>query len=376
MERLQFLGKRTENLAQPVMLNMEEPQTIKPEVLVKEVENPEGNLDRLAAETQTLAQEAITSAKALNPDLNIKHQDLIQLLDLTEGFMTNHDKVAGYLVDEARKISQELSDNVDDFVATVGTGYPFYAMKENGETPYIDEFSNFIDYTRGLVREDAKKNPDGWVCASCQASNDLPDLKTKCKPCALVKLRPRDVFKALPDLDLHVIVDAPTQETEKQVEKTLNRLGYTQSDTDIAGSITRSKKIMSGVVNGSNPAPKLPVDVHVWSKQAAEECMGLIASGETNTKILIRSLHTTWEDDYLDFWFDFIFSMSEIDMRDPDFQKKVDKARSAIVNQNVSVDSVVQKVQERSPRAARLLQTQGVKDVLTDRLNSWKGENE
>lgn len=189
-------------------------------------------------------------------------------------------------------------------------------------------------------------------------------------------MRPRDVFKALPDLDLHVIVDAPTQETEKQVEKTLNRLGYTQSDTDIAGSITRSKKIMSGVVNGSNPAPKLPVDVHVWSKQAAEECMGLIASGETNTKILIRSLHTTWEDDYLDFWFDFIFSMSEIDMRDPDFQKKVDKARSAIVNQNVSVDSVVQKVQERSPRAARLLQTQGVKDVLTDRLNSWKGENE
>lgn len=108
MERLQFLGKRTENLAQPVMLNMEEPQTIKPEVLVKEVENPEGNLDRLAAETQTLAQEAITSAKALNPDLNIKHQDLIQLLDLTEGFMTNHDKVAGYLVDEARKCQVPL----------------------------------------------------------------------------------------------------------------------------------------------------------------------------------------------------------------------------------------------------------------------------
>src|SRR5258706_5292443 len=150
-----------------------------------------------------------TEAKKVNPNVNLSHEELQGMVDLTKDFYKGSQEVGNYLFKESHKVSDDLS-KIPGVVGTIGLGYPFYAINTEGKDPvHVPEISNFLETTRELVDEDMRYNPEGWKCPGCQLENKLPDLKTLCKPCDLVKLKPRDVFKALPDLDVIVIVDNP-----------------------------------------------------------------------------------------------------------------------------------------------------------------------
>ncbi len=208
------------------------------DTLIQE-ENPQGSessgqerkiaqeLDKLEVRVVAVSQKVLEETNALNPDLDISHQDLDNLFSLTKDFYGASKDVANYLQREAKSVSDELG-NVEGYVGAVGFGYPFYALDSEGNPIFVPEISNFLTFTRNLVQEDVRYNTAGWVCPACQEKNSLPDLKTFCKPCDLVKIKPRDVFKALPDVDIAVITDKPGENTEKQIEELINQVGYRQ----------------------------------------------------------------------------------------------------------------------------------------------------
>lgn len=330
--------------------------------VVQELSNLEGRVVKVT-------QKVLRETKALNPDLDFSHQNLDDLFSLTQEFFGASKTVTDYLQKEANTVSDELA-SVEGFAGTVGLGYPFYALDSEGKPIEVPEISSFISLTRNLVQEDMRHNPEGWACPACQAKNQLPDLKTFCKPCDLVKLKPRDVFKALPDVDIVVIVDSPSSETERQVEEAVKRLGYQQSDVNISEGIQRTKETLASLKKGEEPKEKVPVDVHIWDKDEVFQCLDLVAKGETNTTILSRSLHSTWEDNALNFWLDFVLSYTELDTRDKTLTKKVQETRSAL-KKLYGADKIVEMVASTSPRTARLLAPDSVKDILRKRVESW-----
>jgi hypothetical protein len=294
---------------------------------------------------------------------------LLELFALTEKFFGASKNVTDYLYREAQNLSRELV-SVEGFVGTFGLGYPFYALTPEGVPVHAAEIYNFIELTRQKINEDARMNPEGWNCLACQLVNYLPDLKSKCKPCDLVALKPRDVFKGLPDLDMVIVVDNPNATTEQAVEAITNRMGYLQADTNIAQAINRTKSVLHDLISGKEPSQKLPVDIHIWSREAFEQCMEQVASGIDSVTIIGRSLHMNWENNPINFWFDFVFSLTEINMQDPEFQKKIAAARKRLKD-TVGVEKIVQMVEATSPRAASLLRTQAIHDILVARLTSW-----
>jgi hypothetical protein len=336
----------------------------------KETPTQEKNtLQLMEAKILKTAAQAYTHAQQLNTDLIIPHDNILEVFSLTREFFGASQEVTDYLFKESHRFANELS-KVDGFVGAFGLGYPFYAVTKDGKPFEITEISNFIDYTRELIKEDSRNHPEGWICAACQANNNLPDLKTQCKPCDLVTLKPRDIFKGLPDLDMAVIIDNPNNDTETHVEKIANELGYSQSDTDIGNAIMHTKAALNEIKEGQNPQHHLPIDIHIWPKEAVRQCMELVAEGKPKVEIIGKALHSKWEDHSINFSFDFTFSLTELNVKDTSFLQEIMDTRHKM-KEKIGIPKIIENVTDASARASRLMQTESIRNVLTERLKNW-----
>lgn len=316
------------------------------------------------------ATEVVNTSQELNPNLHIPHGFLDDLLIFTQDFFNGVKPITDYLMAEAKQFSVDLN-KLDRRAGVFGTGYPFYAVDLIGRPAQTAEIASFLSYTRGLLHDDARRRPEGWVCPACQAANKLPDLKTRCKPCDLAVLKPRDVFRALPDLDLWVVVDGPDAATERDLERIAKSQGYIQSDLDISTTLRSMRETFDDLNQGREPKKKLPVDLHLISKEALVQSLDLVRNGTLNVMVQVRSLRVGWEDSAYDFWFDFVFSMNELGLLDPKLKTHILETRRAL-KERFSTEQLLERVSETSPRGARLLQTQPIRDVLMQRLESWR----
>lgn len=294
----------------------------------------------------------------------IPHDRLDQIFKRT-GEMLRDERFMHYLYRESVRVADDL-EAIDEIKGVAGLGFPFYAVDRNGDSIEVCEIRDFITKIRKKVANDAKQNPEGWKVPSCTHSLGAP-----CTGCSSDILTPRDVAKTLPDLDIIVIAKNPTSETEKRVQEKLTQKGYVSSDTDLGTTLDRAEEVYTSVEKNKEPKEKIPVDIHIWSQDDFETCLDALQRGEKEVFITGRSLHADWENYRVNFWFDFVFSFTELGAFDPAIAKKIEETRRSIA-ERYSFEEIVTILSNSSARAERLMQCTDVLNVLRTRINSWK----
>ncbi len=327
------------------------------------------------AEVRGFGAEVVKTANAFADSEKISHRLIDELLQLTaQASVAPAREVVDYMLREANQAAEALRQT-PGVVAVLGTGHPFYAIDVSGEPIEVAEIGDFLAMTRAKVQADAQRNHDKWPCTSCEIHRPKPDLKQLCKPCDLVQFRPRDLFKALPDLDLFVVVGEHSGETEARVEARMRSLGYQQSDISIAEGIRRSREVVGALVAGHVPREKLPIDIHLVSKEDFLAGMRRIVDGGKDVLIHERALRMGWGDELMNLAFDLTFSMTEIGMYDLQFKQEFRHARRAIANAYSNPSEVLLDMARHSPRAERLVRLEPVARALIGRVASWREDD-
>ncbi|HVC36737.1 MAG TPA: hypothetical protein VNE40_04845 [Candidatus Dormibacteraeota bacterium] len=222
-----------------------------------------------------------------------------------------------YLLGEFHDFAETMQ-HIPGYLGVFGTGYPFYAFRPDGSVLPVPEISRFLEETTEKVSQDKERLAGRWACTACQVQNDLPDLKTICRPCDMVGLKPRQVFKALPDLDFWVIVAQDGPSIEEIIEKQAHQAGFYQSDSSIYRAVRDTGRVLKALAEGTKPDTRLPIDMHVITGQEFSELLRRVdnITQDTNDpKVLVspRTLHVNWEhvDTPYNFTKDFVWSLTE-----------------------------------------------------------------
>lgn len=303
-------------------------------------------------------------------EFSIKHSDIRSVLQLTHDFYLPTEASISYLVQESDDVANLLS-SIEGYVVMFSTGFPFYAIDKNKKPILVEEIGSFIEDTKQLTDKDEMKNPEEWNCPVCQKRYNLPNINEYCKPCEQVYLKPRKIISTIPDLDVTILLEKPNLEIEAEMKARLVDLGYTQSDIDIYRSIQETHEVLECLRAGSQTKVKFPIDLHIWTRDDFDRCLEKMNRGETKIEIPTRSLHTDWVDDKMDFWFDFVFSLTPNISRDKSINMRIQEARRILVNR-YSMDEIITLVGSMSSRAQRLVNCAKVREVLVDRIETWK----
>lgn len=303
-------------------------------------------------------------------EFSIRHSTIRSVLQLTHEFYLPTESTISYLVNESADVANLLS-SIEGFVVMFSTGFPFYAIDKDKKPILVEEIGSFIGDTKELTDMDEIKNPEEWKCPVCQKRNNLPNINEYCKPCEAVSLKPRRVISAIPDLDVTILVDKPTQEIETEMKVRLVNLGYTQSDIDIYRSVYETHQVLNCLRTGDQTKVKFPIDLHIWSRDNFDDCLKKMNKGETKIEIPTRSLHTDWVDDKMNFWFDFVFSLTPSMSRDGNIDMRIQEARKILADK-YSTSEIVALVSSMSSRAQRLVDCADVREVLIKKIETWK----
>ena len=319
--------------------------------------------------------ERIDAHPAFMPAGGITHARLVLGLAAVDAFYeaNGDNKTAERIIPEVELVRDAVKD-IPGFQGCFGLGYPFYALSENcpSEVLPVPSISEFLGKSRSMIHESSRQHGAPWPCVDCQATNGLPDLKTLCRPCKQTKFKPRDLFESLPDIDIVMVIDNSTAATERLVQSRLGELGLIQSDIDIRGAYNRTLAALMG----ANDQAKFPVDAHIWSlntfAQAAQQLQANPARG--NVPITSRSLHAQWEDHTINFWFDFVFSLTEVGELEPQLKGIVDKTRMLLVKQ-LGADAILDIISDVSKRGRAILADPKLLAVMRSKLEKWQSYN-
>ena len=196
--------------------------------------------------------------------------------------------------------------------AAIGLGYPFYLLSPEMPDKFeLRTYEEFTDITQQkLDHHISQDGKYGWMCTGCQEAGNLPDLKTLCKPCNRVQFKPRDIFKAVPDVDM-VVVMPTTDDNLARVSAACESLGVRVSDSDIRGSIDY---FLSGV-DTNIPENYVLVDLHVMNQNVFESSLQSVEEGVTSIKAPVISYRGkgNWDStEQLPFWLDVVESATPL----------------------------------------------------------------
>lgn len=310
-------------------------------------------------------------------ELYIPHSQLKYALTLATAFNEDERSHKGEYLRQQFHDFELAVRQTPGYLGVFGTGYPFYAWNESGGVHAVDEISRFTTSYLSKIEADEARSIGMWPCAACQCGNGLPDLKTYCRPCENVTYKPRDLFKALPDVDLWVVTDEITQEREEQIEASVRQVGFYTSDENIKGALDTTVGVMQGIANGEIPRERLPADLHIISKvqllkairSVPQELLRTDTPG--NIPVSPRSLHMAWEDpdEPYDFLKDFLFSLTPSGWQDAELVAELNYSRRIA---HVALNgNVADRVAALAPKEARQLETPGVRQLLEARVANW-----
>lgn len=206
----------------------------------------------------------------------------------------------------ALEIIDELS--VCAIEGAFGIGWPFYLISNKLPKRFvIKEFVRFIRETKDRFGSQTELFNPGWICPRCQVDNNLPDLKTFCRECQEVIFKPRDLFKAIPDLDLTII--AP-YEKGGIIGNFIENAGMNLSDPNIGNSVI---SFIEGLERG-NPRQYVILDLHIVSLEDLIKSLQKINLGETDTPLPVLSYRgrDKWVKETLPLFIEIIFSATPL----------------------------------------------------------------
>jgi hypothetical protein len=294
----------------------------------------------------------------------IPHQRLATALELAVDYNANEEPHVGEYLRKQFADFEAAVEAVPGYQGVFGTGHPFYAWKADGGVHAIQEIEEHTKSFRPLVANDRARNLGMWPCASCQRDNDLPNLKSVCKPCEIVTYKPRDLFKVLPDTDFWVIVDELSTDVERDVEARVLAEGFYSSDRDIKTSLETTVDALEALRQGEIPEQRVPLDLHVVTTDELLACIAAVPEeiGRDDEPGFIpispRSLHIGWErTDYpYNFLKDYLFSLTPSGWRHEQLIEELNSTRSqAKVLLKGSVINRVAALASKEARQLRLL---------------------
>lgn len=309
----------------------------------------------------------------------LSHELLYKSLDLAIDFNNDRSNRKGeYLAAQFEDFTQAASW-VPGYKGAFGTGYPFYAQRDDGSVVAVEEISRFISETKVRAKEDEASRVGEWACGMCQIAVEHVDLKQKCKPCTAQVLKPRDMFKALPDLDYWIVVEQDSPHVEGAASSILQRAGFQQSDADIYFAVHDTIEVLTALKGGREPRARLPLDLHIVT---VDQLKGALLKVQTATSqgfkdkvpISPRSLHIVWEDvdEPYDFLKDFLLSFTVGGILDPELGAMI-KQTQEIVAAHSTPKQVIDALRLMHPKEQRQLETKELQTLLQRRLESWKG---
>lgn len=313
---------------------------------------------------------------AVMAERQLGHEELNETLDMAVRFIDDESVLKEKYFDTQFIDFDRSVQSVEGVIGTFGTGYPFYAKKESGGIYRIGEMTRYIRTFKEPLDRDRKRDYGAWICGVCEVVKSLPDLKTHCKPCDSVDFKPRDIFRALPDLDYWVIVEdgADLEKILPTIEANIKSDGFFTSDEDVTKAIKATNQAMRDILKGNMPDTKLPIDLHVVTKSQLLSCIGdvnlALAKGLT-VPITPISLHKKWEkaDAPYDFLKDFLFSLTPNNWRESECVQALGDARVAA--REIVGDDAVAIVSNMAEKEARQLNTPGIREALKKRVEAW-----
>lgn len=254
-----------------------------------------------------------------------------------------------------------------------GIGFPFHSLKASGELIPNPDFSEYSDRFLRRLEQIKALGEEAWKCCGCQTINPKHIQPEVCKICEETTVKPRELMKILPDLDIFLIIDEPRQETLSMIQNVARQYSFHQSDNDSLETLARIELVFENMLRNRGDV-YLPVDLHVVAKDDFLEAMDSIGRGKVDKPMLdIRSMYYDWTtNSKIDFVFDFLFSGTfNPGLCDPDIMSAVFDARRRLVtiftNEELR-DIVVSK----EPRAGVMLSYGPTQDIFEERINSWK----
>lgn len=295
----------------------------------------------------------------------ISHERLLKIADRNNLFYSDPKSVEFLLSQYNNFVS--LFNYKDYMEAIGGMGFPFYYLNHNG---LPKEFSRFSSEVITAIKLDEKLNVNGWVCSKCQNDNGLQDLKTFCLECDTSKLKPRDIFKLVPDLDILLVVDSFNLIIAKDISDTCRVANFMPSDPDISETVDRLEDTFDSFEQVKQKEKPFPVDLHVVSVETLIESLKNIQNGNLKTILSTRALYTDWQISDLPLLFDFVFSLSFSKLKNDDLQTEVNKTEK-FIKENFSFDQLVEVLSSTNSRAERLLKEDSIKLNLKSKYDKW-----
>ena len=125
----------------------------------------------------------------------------------------------------AKEILTVLCSDVDGVTGGFGVGFPFHSVDREGNVARNPEFSDYNQRLLAKIALSAGESPSPtWDCSGLFGSDR--HTTSDCKKCPITTLKPRDVLKALPDIDLFVIATDNDQSTRDQIQTVANQGGF------------------------------------------------------------------------------------------------------------------------------------------------------
>lgn len=319
--------------------------------------------------------EMVASAHEQYPEFGLSLEGMRQLLNLSVEFDKNESILRGDYFRQQFADFHAAVQSIPGYRGVMGTGHPFYAFRPDGGVHAIEEYERHIGEAHELLSRDTGRAIGTWACASCQANFILPDLKRFCKPCDVTELKPREVFKRMPDLDFWIIVEKNSPQIEQLAEALLRKEGFYTSDEAIYPALQEITEVMQTLNDGSMPSARLPIDLHIVDEATMIQLMNdvpvqLQQHDDAFVPISPRSLHVEWEDTDTPYNFvkDFLFSMTPYGWSDELESTLALTRRQA---KDIIGDTAVTRVSALAEKEARQLATPGLRDSLKLRIASW-----
>lgn len=270
-----------------------------------------------------------------------------------------------------KKVLSHLKDADLGLVGGYNTGFPFHSLSADGTV--IRHHPEYAHYTGELAKQ-IKRAMAGsvlWPCMPCQQRPEYTP--ADCADCQLSEVKPRTVMKAMPDVDIFVVLERVDQGVLDRVWNVAQEKGCTQSDFDLNYSLLRIEEVMDSWREGRSPQHFLPIDLHVISQDDFLQACEQLRQGENVATPQIWSMYAEWKQNKgIDWWFDFVFSMTpEETHMDNALAVAVREARHGLT-EHYSVDQLVDMVRQRSHRARQLLLHPESEATLRERVARWR----
>jgi hypothetical protein len=285
-------------------------------------------------------------------------------------YLKNEIDINGQLtIDAAWNIVETLRENIPEIKGGFGVGFPFHSLNQSGELVTNPEFSRYISEFAEKIETSRAMGYTAWNCFSCQTKEDYDPVN--CKSCKRTYVKPRDVMKAMPDIDVFLIADEVTPELLNKIQDTSKEHSFHQSDLNAYETLQRIYQAFEDIENGKNKV-SLPGDMHVISTKDYISAMNLLGNGIVDLDVNVYSLHHQWIlNRKIDFAFDFIFSSTFNDrVCEPGIKEYADTAKRGLARK-YSEDAILNIVKNKSKRAETLLSYEPSLDIFIERVRSW-----